>query len=166
MTLKNNRAPLPCYVKLYASFQSHLSIQTGVAVPKRSIRVKIGNFLVPWDLEIWLITMKNNRAPLLCCFKLCASFHSHWCIQTKVTVLKRSIRAKIKNCLSRVTLKFDGWPRKIIGYHFYATSSLVHHFVAIGELKLVLQSGNAKIGSKWILWTVWPWNLMNGLKKQ
>ena len=44
---------------------------------------------------------------------------------------------------NRVTLKFDGWPRKTIGQLFYATSSFVHHFVAIGEFKLELQSGKA-----------------------
>ena len=42
-----------------------------------------------------------------------------------------------------VTLKFDGWPRKTIGHLFYATLSFLRHFVAIGELKLELQSGNA-----------------------
>ena len=36
----------------------------------------------PCDLEIWWMTLKNNRTPLLCCFKLCASFHSHQWIQT------------------------------------------------------------------------------------
>ena len=50
--------------------------------------------------------------------------------------------------LSRVTLKFDGRPWKIIGHHFYATSSFVHYFIAIGEFKLELQSGNAQFGSK------------------
>ena len=44
MTLKNNRPSLLCYIKLYASFQSHCWIQTGVTVRKRSIRVKIGDF--------------------------------------------------------------------------------------------------------------------------
>ena len=43
-------------------------------------------FFVPCDLEIWWMTLKNNRAPLLCYFKLCASFRSHWWIQTRVTV--------------------------------------------------------------------------------
>ena len=47
------------------------------------------------DLEIWRMTLQNNRAPLLCYFKLCASFPSHWWIQTWVTVQKRSIRVKI-----------------------------------------------------------------------
>ena len=44
---------------------------------------------VPCDLEIWWMTLENNRASLLCCFKLCATFHSHWWIQTGVTVRKR-----------------------------------------------------------------------------
>ena len=53
--------------------------------------------------------------------------------------------------LSCVTLKFDQWPWKIIGHLFYATSSFVHHFVAIGEFKLELQSGNSQFGSKWTI---------------
>ena len=133
ITLKNDRAPLLCYIKLCASFQSHQWIQTGVTVQKRSIWVKIGDFFVLCDLEIWWMTLKNNRAPLLCCFKLCASFYSHWWIQTKVTVRKCSIRVKIGDFLSRVTLKFDGWHWKTVGHLFYATSSFVHNFVAIGE---------------------------------
>ena len=74
--------------------------------------------------------------------KLCASFQIHWWIQTGFTVQKRSIRVEIGDMLSRVILKFDGWPWKTIGHLFYATSSFVQHFVAIGEFKLELQSGN------------------------
>ena len=102
MTLKNNRAPLLCCFKLYASFQSHWWIQTKVTVRKRSIRVKIGDFFVPCDLEIWRMTLKNNRAPLLCYFKLCASFHHHMWIQTGVTVRKR-----LNGVMTSVTLTFD-----------------------------------------------------------
>ena len=49
---------------------------------------------------------------------------------------------------SRVTLQLDVWPWKTIGHLCYATSSFVHHFVAISEFKLELQSGNAQFGSK------------------
>ena len=49
---------------------------------------------VACDLEIWWMTLENNRASLLCCFKLCATFHSHWWIQTGVTVRKRPIWVK------------------------------------------------------------------------
>ena len=98
--------------------------------------------------QIWRMTLKNNRAHLLCCFKLCASFHSHLSIQNGVTVRKRQIWVKIGNFLSHVTLKFDGWPWKMIGKLFYATSSFVHHFIAICEIKMKFQSGNTKFGSK------------------
>ena len=102
MTLKNNRAPLLCYIKLCASFQCHQWIQTKVTVGKRSIRVKSGDFFVPCDLEIWWMTLKNNRAPLLCYLKLCASFHHHIWNQTGVTV-----RKLLSWVLTSVTLTFD-----------------------------------------------------------
>ena len=106
-------------------------------------------------------------APLLCCFKLYASLHNRRWIQNKVTVRKPSIRVKIGDFLSRVTLKFDEWPWKTIGHLFYATSTFMHNFVAIGEFKLELQSGNAQFGSKLTIFrAVWPWNLMDDLEKQ
>ena len=45
---------------------------------------QIRRYLEPCDLEIWQMTLKNNRAPFLCNFKLCASFRNHWCIETGV----------------------------------------------------------------------------------
>ena len=89
-------------------------------------------FFSPCDLIIWWMTPKNNRARLLYHIKLCASFRSHWCIQTGVTVRKRTIWVKMDDFFSCVILKFDRWPWKIIGHLFYATSSFVHHFLAIG----------------------------------
>ena len=128
---------------------------------------QIRRFLEPCDLEIWRMTLKNNRAPLVCYFKLCAAFRSHWWIQTGVTVRKRQIWVKFDNFLSRVILKFDVWPWKTIGHLFYATSSFVHHFVAIDVFKLELQSGNAQSGSNLTIFlAVWPWNLTDDLEKQ
>ena len=49
-------------------------------------------FFWPCDLEIWQMTLKNNRTPLLSIIKLCASFHHHMWIQTGVTVRKRLSR--------------------------------------------------------------------------
>ena len=103
------------------------------------------------ELDIWQMILKNNRAPLLCYFKLCVSFHSYWSIQPGVTVRKHPIRVKIDNFLSRATLKFNRWPWKTLGHLCYATLSFVCHFIAIGELKLELRSGNAKIGTKFVL---------------
>ena len=105
MTLKNNRAPLLCSFKLCASFLSHLSIQNGVTVRKQTIWLKIGDFFVLCDLDIWQMTWQKNRAPFLCYFKLCASFHSHPWIQTGVTV-----RKLLSWDLTSLTLTFDLWP--------------------------------------------------------
>ena len=66
---------------------------------------QIRRFLEPCDLEIWRMTLKNNRAPLLCCFQLCAWFHCHMWIQTRVRVWKR-----LSWVLTSVTLTFDLWP--------------------------------------------------------
>ena len=93
------------------------------------------------------MTLKNNRAPLLCYFKLYASFRSHRWIQAGVTVRKHPFWVNIDDFFSRVTLQFDVWPWKTIGHLFYATSSFVHHFVAIADFKLELQPGNAQFGS-------------------
>ena len=124
-------------------------------------------FLEPCDLAIWRMTLKYNRAPLLCYFKLYASFRSHRWIQAWVTVRKRPIWVKIDDFLSRVTLQFDVWPWKTIGHLYYATSSFVHHFAAIGDLKLELQSGNAQFGSNSTIFrAVWPCNLTYDLEKQ
>ena len=50
---------------------------------------------VQCDLEIWWMTLENNRASLLSCFKLCATFYSHRWIQTGVPVRKLTIWVKL-----------------------------------------------------------------------
>ena len=124
-------------------------------------------FFSQCDFEIWWMISKNNRAPLLYYVKLCASFQIHRWIQTGVTVPKRWIRVEIGDILSRVTLKFDGRPWKIIGHLFYTTSSFVHHLKSISEVQFELQSGNAQCGLKLATFCpAWPWNLMDDLEKQ
>ena len=66
-----------------------------------------GWWFVPCDLEIWWMTLENNRASLLSCFKLCAIFHSHRWIQTGVTVRKRPIWVKFDNFFLAV------WPSNL-----------------------------------------------------
>ena len=102
---KNNRAPLLCHFKLCVAFRSHWWIQTGVKSPETPNLGQIWRFLEPCDLEIWRMTLKNNRAPLLSIIKLYASFHHHMWIQTRVTVWKR-----LSWVLTSVTLTFDLWP--------------------------------------------------------
>ena len=64
-----------------------------------------------------------------------------------------------------MTLKFDVWPWKTIGHLFYATSSFLQHFIAIGEFKLELESGNVQSRSKSTNFlAVWPWNLTDDLQ--
>ena len=110
------------------------------------------------------MTLWNNRAPLLCYFKLCASFRSHWWIQTWVTVRKHPILVKLVIFLSRMTLKFGGIALKNTRAPFLCYSKLCP-FIAIGKFKLELQSGNAQIGAKFVLTSViltfdlWPWRV-------
>ena len=66
---------------------------------------QIWRFLEPCDLEIWRMTFKNNRAPLLSNIKLYVSFHHHLWIKTGVTVRKR-----LRWVVTSVTLTFDLWP--------------------------------------------------------
>ena len=150
-------------------------VQHFIAIGEFKLELQSGNaqfgsnrwFLEPCHLEIWRMTLENNKAPLLCYFKLYASFRSHRWIQARVTVRKLPIWVKIDNFFSRVTLQFDVWPWKTIGHLFYATSSFVQHFVAIGDLKLELQSRNAQFGSNSTIFrAVWPWNLTDDLEKQ
>ena len=91
------------------------------------------------------MTLKNNRAPLLCYFKLCALFCSHRWIQTGVTIQKRPIWVKMVIFFNRVTLKFDGWPWNKIGLLSASTSSSIWVKIRIFFSPL------------------WPWNLTDVL---
>ena len=93
--------------------------------------------------------------------------HQALCIISKSLVnsnwsySQRSIWVKIDDFFSPVTLKFAGWPLKIIWHLFCTMLSFVYSFKAIDEFKLELQSGDAQFGSKWAKFCpVWPWNLM------
>ena len=62
------------------------------------------------DLKIWQMTLKNSRAPILCYFKICASFHCHMWIKTGIIVQKR-----LDWVLTSITLTFDHWPWPFAG---------------------------------------------------
>ena len=106
MTLENNKSPLLHDVKLCASFQSHGWIQIGVTVPKHSIRVKGAIVCSAWPWKL-MDDIENHRAPHLCGFKLCASFHSHRWIPIVVTARKRPIVVKISDFFCTV------WPSNL-----------------------------------------------------
>ena len=145
--LKNNRGR-PCYVKLCESCQSHRRVHTGVTVRKCSIWVKIGNFLSH-------VTSKFDRRPWKTTGHIVpatSSFVLHFIIIYQFKMGLKSGNAKYKSksaiFLSRVTLKFHGWPWITIGHLFYAPSGFVYQFIAFCEIKMKLQSGNTKFGSK------------------
>ena len=88
LTSKSNRAPFILNQAL-CIIPNPSDISNWNYSRKRSIRVNIG------EVFFTCVTLKNKRALLLHHVKLCASFQSHWWIQTGVTVRKRSIRVKI-----------------------------------------------------------------------
>ena len=111
---------------------------------------------IPCDLEIWRMTLKNNRAPLLCYFKLCASFCIHRSIQTGVTVRKRLILVKINYF-------FLVWPWYLTNDIEAQQAPLVYSFKLCASfhsnrsIQLELQFGNATSG--WKLAMCFPCNL-------
>ena len=124
----------------------HCWIQTGVTVRKRSIQVKISEFFCPLKFDGWPWKTIGHL------FYASSSFVHHFIAINEFQLELQSRNAQFGSksiiFLSHVTLKFDRWPWKTKGHLFYVTSSLLHNFVAIGEFKLELQSGNAKFGSK------------------
>ena len=94
-----------------------------IAMTSLVILLKLGSnwFFSPCDHEIWWMTLKSNRAPLLYYVNLCASFQIHRWIQTGVTVRKLSGQNR----------------------HFFVPCDLEiwwmtlknHHFTAISEFK-------------------------------
>ena len=81
----------------------------------------------------------------------CCVYHFKSIGEFKLELQSRNTQSRSKLLilfLSRVTLKFDGWPWKTIGHLlilYYIM--LLHHFKAMGEFKLEIQSGNAQFES-------------------
>ena len=73
------------------SFGNKANLRDLIAATGLVILLKFdpNRFFSPCDLEIWCMTSKNNRAPLLYYIKLCVSFQIHRWIQTEVTLRKR-----------------------------------------------------------------------------
>ena len=142
MTLKNNRAPLLFYFKLYASFWSHWCIETWVRVLKCPIWVKFDDFSS-------CVTLKFDGWPWKTIghlFYCTSSFMHHF---GAIGVSKLELESGNAQFGSNSTIFRGVWPwsltddlEKSIGHLYNATASFVHHFVAIGEFKLELQSGN------------------------
>ena len=104
-------------------------------------------FFVSGDVEIWRITLKNKGHLFYTMWSLVHNFKAMGEFKLELQSGNAQFASKSVNLLFCVTLKFDEWPWKTIG-HIFAASSLVHHFIAISEFKLELQSGNAQLGPK------------------
>ena len=155
-------------------------LQAWCIISKPSVNLNLGyssetlnsrqnrRFFVPRDPEIWRSTLKNNRVPLVCCFKLCASFHSNQWIQTWVTVWKCQIWVQIDDffCLARPLNFADDLEKQ------WGTSSMLLQGLCIVSKPLVnsnwsyrpktLHSGK----NLRFFCPAWPWNLMDDLAKQ
>ena len=93
MTLKNNGAPLVYYIKLCASFQSHLWIQTNLSYSSEKLNSgQNRKFFVPCDLEIWRMTLKKTIGHL---FYAASSFVNHFKAIVKFKLKLQSGNAQI-----------------------------------------------------------------------
>ena len=167
MTLKNNRAPLLSDIKLYASFHHHMWIQTRITVRKRLSWV-LTSVTLTFDLWPWPFAWTS----LLSLVITPENFMMIWWWEhgEKGVTDRRTDRRTDRQTDGQTdwTSHIAAWSQlKTIAHLFYATSSFVQHFIAIGDFKLELQSGNAQSGSNSTIFSaVWPWNLMDDLKKQ
>ena len=121
---------------------------------------QIIRFLEPCDLEIWRMTLKNNRAPLLCYFKLSAAFHRDWWIQTGVTVPKRQIWVKFDVFLApcdleiwRMALKNNREP--LLSYIKLYLSFRHHMWIQTGVT--VRKRLSWVVTSVTLTFDLWPW---------
>ena len=85
-----------------------------------------------------------------------------WWKHSQKGVTDRQTDGQTENTICRAA-----WSQlKTTGHVCFATSSFVHHFVAIGKFKLELQSGNAQFESKssvTLKFDGWPWNTIGHL---
>ena len=114
---------------------------------------EIRRFLEPCDLEIWRMTLKNNRAPLLSIIKLYASFHHMW-IQTGVTVQKR-----LSWVVTYVTLTFDLWPWPFAWTLLLSLVITPENFMMIRWWEHS-QKGVTD-GHLWRIWSQLPWSKLH-----
>ena len=114
---------------------------------------QIRRFLEPSDLEIWRMTLKNNRATLQCYFKLCASFLSHCWIQTWVTVRKHPNWVKFDLEIWRMTFKNNRAP--LLSNIKLYTSFYRHVWIQTGVT--VRKRLSWVVTSVTLTFDLWPW---------
>ena len=121
---------------------------------------QIWRFLEPRHLEVWRMTFENNRAPLLCYFKLCAAFCTHWWIQIGVTVRETPNLGKIRRFFESCDLEV--W-RMILKNNRVPLRSNIKLYVSFRH-HMWIQTG-VTVGKRltWVVTSVtltfdlWPW---------
>ena len=111
MTLKNNRAPLLCPLKLYASFGSHRWIPIWVTVRKRT----------NWVLTCVTLTFDLWRTDRRMDGQMDRTIHRAAWLQLKIAVISPCIGSRFGNIYSRYAIVY-------CGYHFsfdYVCSSAI-----------------------------------------
>ena len=169
MTLKFDRWPWKT-LGLYttSSFLHHFKSISEFKLELQSGNAQFGSncYFVPCDLEIWWMIghLFYTTSSFVHYFKSIGE------VKLEIEYRNAQFGSKMVFFLSCVTLKFE-WPSKTIGHPFYTTLSFVHHFKAMGEFKLELQSGNAQFGSKSAIFLSrvtlkfdkWPWKSIGHL---
>ena len=104
----------------------------------------------PGDLKLAKVSSLFNKASLRDSIAATGLVISNW--------------IQIVNFSARVTVKFDGWPRKTIGHFFYTTSSFEQHFNPLVNSNWIYSPETFNSGRNW--WYVirvtlkfngWPW---------
>ena len=119
----------------------------------------------PWNLTV---NLKNYRAPLLCHFKLCASFCSHLLIKTEVTVQKCHILGS-KLVIFFVLCDLEIWGMTLkskkapVSFYFKLCASFHSHQWNQTGVTVRKHPIQVKIDD---FASVWPWNLTDDLEKQ
>ena len=156
MTFKNNRAPLLSIIKLYASFHHHMWIRTGVTVRKRLSWV-VTSVTLTFDLWPWPFAWTSLLSLVITPENfMMIRWREHG--EKGVTDGQTDWQTDRR---TDWTSHIAAWSQlKTMGHLFYATSSFVHHFVAIGEFKLQGCHGPLQLKFPDISLTI-PWHCYN-----
>ena len=122
--------------------------------PERPNLGQIRQLFEPCDLDIWRMTLENNRAPLLSNIKLYESFHRNMWIQTGVTVWKR-----LNGVMTFVTLTFDLWPWPFAWTFLLSLVITPENFMMIQWWEHS-QKGVTE-GRLWRIWSQLPWSKLH-----
>ena len=154
MTLKNNRSTSPKQHQALCIISSpYVNSQIGVTVWKRLSGVMTSVTLtfdlwpspVAWTSRLSMVLTPEN-------FRM-IRWQEHCTKRCDGRTDRRDRSVPPKAAWSQL---------KTIGQLFYATSSFVHHFVAVGQFKVELQSGTAHLGENRRFFLSWVTSKLYG----